>query len=120
MPMDNFSPVSRSVSRPVVVGFVLGALFALPAILAAIMSGGAGHGDYVAARALFPASMLLTLVEGRVGVLSMGIGLLQFPIYGGLLGWANVRRNFLPVLGVASVHLVAAMLCFSGAVPDFS
>src|SRR4051794_38935680 len=104
--MDNTGLGSKSVSRAVVAGVALGALFALPSILAAVFSSGAGHGHYFAARALFPVSMLLTLLEGRIGGFSIGVALLQFPIYGGLLGWAIARKNYSPAAMVAAVHLI--------------
>ena len=118
--MDDSSSVAESVSKAVLIGFGLGALVAVPALLAAFISAGVGHGDYVAARALFPASMLLTLVEGSIGQLSITVGLLQFPIYGALLGWAKVRRNYLPVIVMTSAHLVVATACFAGTLPNFS
>ena len=67
-------------------GASIGAVIAAPAILAAIMSGAAGHGSYVAARVLLPFSMLLTRLEGEIGPVAMGAGLLQFPLYGALVG----------------------------------
>ena len=88
--------------------------------MAAIISGGAGHGDYVAARALFPTSMLLTLLEGRIGAFSTAIGLLQFPIYGGLLGWSIARSAYLPAILLALAHHAAAAVCFAGTLPNFS
>jgi len=117
---DNISDSSRPALRSVVAGAVLGLLVELPAVLAAIISSGAGHGDYFAARALFPLPMLLTLVEGSIGVLSITLILLQFPIYGVLLGWARVRNAGLPVLVVALLHLGATIACFTGMLPNFS
>ena len=118
--MPSASRKLKSVSQAVAMGFFLGALVELPAILAAVISGGAGHGDYIAARALFPASMLLTLIEGEIGAISIGVALLQFPIYGALLGWSVVRRNYPPAIVGASLHLVAAIACFAGTLPNFS
>jgi hypothetical protein len=111
---------SRTAVKAVVSGAALGLLLGFPALFAGIISAGAGHGDYVAARALFPVPMLLTLLEGSIGVLSAGLALLQFPIYGGLLGWTFVRKAYLPAAAVGSLHLVAAILCFAGALPNFS
>jgi hypothetical protein len=113
---DSFRPAFKSVVWGAALGFLLG----LPALVAAAMSAGAGHGDYVVARALFPAPMLLTLFDSHIGMLSMAVALLQFPIYGGLLGWTVVRQAYLPAAIIGSVHLVAAILCFSGPLPDFS
>ena len=115
------APSSRSTAKPVAVGFASGVLVALPAIFAAIMSAGAGHGDYVAARWLFPLPCLLTLlVNGSFGTFSIGVGLLQFPIYGAVLGWSRARRNYLPAVGVALAHVIAALFCFAGTLPNFS
>jgi hypothetical protein len=107
--------------KPVSAGFAAGMLVELPALLGALASAGAGHGHYVAARALFPASMLLAVVRGTsIGAASMIVALLQFPLYGALLGWSVARRNYLPAAIVASAHILAAMACFSGWVPNFS
>ena len=111
----------RSATNTALIGFTLGVLVAVPAVLAAASSGGAGHGKYVAARALFPAPMLLTLLEGdRVGALSIAVGLLQFPIYGTILGWSIGRKNYLRVVVLTAVHVIAASVCFIGTLPNFS
>ena len=60
----------------VVVGAVVGVLIELPALYAAIVSGGAGHGQYFAARALFPVPMVMTYYQGdRIGLLSISLAL---------------------------------------------
>jgi hypothetical protein len=106
---------------PVLVGAVIGVLIELPALYAAIVSGGAGHGQYVAARALFPVPMVMTYYEGdRIGLLSISLALVQFPFYGGLIGWALARKAYVAIVAVVAIHLVATSLCFSGAVPNFS
>ena len=106
---------------PVLVGAVIGVLIELPALYAAIVSGGAGHGQYVAARALFPVPMVMTYYQGdRIGLLSISLALVQFPFYGGLIGWALARKAYVAIVVVVAIHLVAASLCFSGAVPNFS
>jgi hypothetical protein len=112
---------SRPKTNAVVVGLAFGVLFSAPAVMAAVASGGAGHGDYVAARALFPLPMLLTLLEGgAVGAVSIVVGLLQFPVYGALLGWSITRKNYLPAVMVTLAHVIAASVCFAGALPNFS
>lgn len=112
---------SRSTAKSIAIGFASGVLVALPAIFAAIMSAGAGHGDYVAARWLFPVPCLLTLLEDdSFGTFSIGLGLLQFPIYGAVLGWSGERKNYLPAVGMALAHIVAALFCFAGTLPNFS
>jgi hypothetical protein len=112
---------SRPKTNAVVVGLALGVLVSVLAVIAAVVSGGAGHGDYVAARALFPLPMLLTLLEGgAIGAVSIAVGLLQFPVYGALLGWSVTRKNHLPAVVVTLAHVIAASLCFEGALPNFS
>ncbi|MEA3039927.1 MAG: hypothetical protein QOE79_2440 [Sphingomonadales bacterium] len=103
------------------VGLAVGLLVEIPALLFAIASAGAGHGDYVAARALFPIPMLLTVFQhGRIGAVSIAIALLQFPLYGGLGAWiARRRKNLLAALA-ALAHVLAAIACFSGWIPGFS
>ena len=118
--MDTVS-AARSPARAVAVGFAAGALIALPALMVAFISAGAGHGDYVAARLLFPWPMLLTLIEDDgVGMLCMTVGLLQFPIYGGIFGWSIARKTYALVMFCCLAHAVAAALCFSGALLSFS
>lgn len=101
-------------------GAALGLLFAVPALLAALLSTGAGHGDYSAARALFPVPMLLTLLEGSIGPIARAAALLQFPLYGALLGWSRTRRSYGALIGVALLHLAAASACFAGLLPNYS
>lgn len=104
-----------------VVGFALGVVVGIPAVMAAAASGGAGHGGYVAARALFPVPMLLTLLQGdSIGAFSIVVGLLQFPIYGLLLGWSIARRSWVPVVMILVIHMIAASACFAGILPNLS
>src|SRR5436190_1683784 len=109
----------RSTAVTVALGFVSGVLVALPALMLAVISGGAGHGDYVAARWLFPAPCLVTLLEdNRFGAFSIGVGLLQFPNYGAILGWSIARKNYLPAVVLVAAHIIAAVFCFSGILPN--
>lgn len=111
----------RSASKTVTIGFASGVLLTLPAVMAAVASGGAGHGDYVGARALFPVPMLFALLEGgRVRAFPIVVGLLQFPVYGALLGWSIARKNYIPAVIVALAHIIAALLSFVGTLRNFS
>ncbi len=103
-----------------IVGMAFGALVTLPSLLIAALSAGAGHGDYGAARALFPFSMAITLVEGSIGPISLTVALAQFPIYGGVLGWSIVQKNFRAIFAFLLIHFIAMMFCFSGTLPAFS
>lgn len=64
--------------------------------------------------------MLLTLVEGSIGPISGGIALLQFPLYGGLLGWSRSHKSYGALIVLGFLHLAATGACFSGALPNFS
>jgi len=118
--MDQSNSIAGRSRLGALMGAGVGAIIVAPAILAAIMSGGAGHGSYVAARVLFPFSMLLTRLEGEIGPIAMGAGLLQFPLYGALVGRAVASKSERAVLFTAAAHVVAVLACFSGLLPDFS
>jgi hypothetical protein len=120
MPTGQAEPNSRNAFFPILLGIAFGAFVEVPALFVAIISAGAGHGDYVAARILFPFSMLLTLVEGSIGTLAAITGLLQFPAYGALLGWSIWRESYGAIIVVASLHVAAAVICFAGVLPGFS
>ncbi len=107
-------------NKPVAIGTAVGFLVELPSLWLAVLSAGAGHGDYGAARALFPLPMLMTLIEGHIGALSVGWALLQFPFYGAILGWAMARSNGLVALALAVLHMISVVACFSGLIPAFS
>ena len=112
-----------STSHPTKLGTLLGAgtgaVIAAPAILAGIMSGGAGHGTYAVTRVLFPFSMLLTRLEGSIGAVAIGVGMLQFPLYGALIGRSSALKTYWAVFFAAAAHLVAAFACFSELLPSF-
>ena len=87
------------------------------ALGAAIASGGAGHGDYLLAKILFPYSMLFTRLTG--GVITyplMGLALVQFPLYGFLAGSFNTPRT---LFCLSVMHAIGAFLCFSDLLPSF-
>ncbi|WP_183926517.1 hypothetical protein [Sphingomonas sp. BK069] len=119
-PMHQTNSIAGRTRLGSLTGAGIGAVIAAPAILAAIMSGGTGHGSYVAARVLFPFSMLLTRLEGEIGPVAMGAGLLQFPLYGALVGRTVTVKTDRAVFFVAAVHLVAGLACFSNLLPNFS
>jgi hypothetical protein len=111
-------PDSKGLSRPVLTGLLVGIAIEVPAMLLAILSGGAGHGDYLLARALFPLPMLLTLL-GPAALPIIWIGCtLQWPLYGVLIGRSARERRPRVATGLAVLHLSAAIACL--ALPGFS
>ena len=94
-------------------------ILTIPAIVLAVFSAGAGHGDYLFARALFPVPMLLSF-NVSISVLSLVAALLQFPVYSWIVGGAKARERAVPILVVVALHLAAVIACFSGILPNFS
>jgi hypothetical protein len=102
-------------------GLVLGIAAEIPALFLAMTSGGAGHGDYGFARALFPVPMLTTLLEGdTIGPISFGLALVQFPLFGALIGWSKAKAQWKPLLAMLCFYAVAVIAAFSGTIPNFS
>ena len=119
--MDEQPQARRPAAALMALGGLIGVGVGFVALLLAVMSAGAGHGDYAAARALFPVPMLTTLLEGdTIGPLSISLALAQFPLLGALAGWCrhSGRRAGLVVAG--AIHLVAVAVAFSGVIPNFS
>ena len=103
-------------------GFGLGILATIPAVALAVASGGAGHGEYVAARQLFPYTMLLTVQTHYISLPFIIIALLQFPVYGLAIG-GTMRRKRTCIFVSATlgcIHGICVALCFSGLIPSFS
>ena len=103
------------------IGALLGVGVGFLALLAAVMSAGAGHGSYLAARALFPVPMLTSLVEGdTIGPVSLSLALAQFPALGIVFGYCQACDNRLPIYVIIAIQLLAALAAFSGTIPNFS
>jgi hypothetical protein len=84
------------------------------AILIGLWSAGAGHGDYVWARIVYPVPSLAIrlLVPELVADVSLAVGLFQFVLYGFVLDLASrSNRILVAALLVAAVHfaLVASL-----------
>lgn len=115
-----FQSSGRGRIRAALLGAALGLLVFLPAIVLAFLSSGGGHGDYVAARILFPYSMLLTLIEGAIGPVALLIGIIQFPLYGGTIALPGSSKPSRAVLTLGTFHLAAVVACFSEILPSYS
>ena len=118
---DSSARTNKSRLLTTIIGVAIGVATTLPAIGGAVMSGGMGHGHYGLARALFPVPMLSTLLtHDTIGVVAGGLALVQFPFYGAVVGAAHGRQGAVVILFVVAVHLIAAVACFAGLIPNFS
>lgn len=95
-----------------IIGLVLGILLTPVALFFAVASAGAGHGDYVLARILFPLTILATYVTESIGVTGITIACVQFPLYGWLLGSAHHQKKKVPVLLIPGFHVILVGLSF--------
>ena len=100
-------------SSKFIIPFLVSVLLTPVFLLAALASSGAGHGDYVWARILFPFTLLSAFLFDSITAPFIALGIVQFPFYGFLLGKANVRGQFLKYsILIALVHALAAIACF--------
>jgi hypothetical protein len=78
-----------------------------------ILFTGAGHGSYLLAAVLFPTAMISREII-------IAVAILQFPVYGAILGFANYRNKLtLAAIILAIFHVLLVLLIF-GTVLDFS
>lgn len=101
---------------------VIASLLATPVCLfLGLVSGGVGHGDYVLARILFPYTMLAALLFEEIAAPLILLAVVQFPLYGVILGTAAKRgRSGAALLVVLVVHALSAAACFLDAVVNVS
>ncbi len=78
-------------------GIILTVITAVPAVL----SSGAGHGDYFWAIVLFPYAVL---GMGPIGAAALPFALVQFPLYGVIIAVMPSRRS-------QCIALAAVLLC---------
>jgi hypothetical protein len=82
------------------------------ALFLGVLSGGAGHGDYVLAKILFPYTMLLAQISGTISPILVIIAILQFPAYGILTYiFSEPRRRYgdSMIMMLMVVHVCLAM-----------
>ena len=99
----------RRLLTPLLISVVVSPLL----LLVAIGSAGAGHGDYFWAKILFPFTMLSARIFGYIPDPFIALAVAQFPLYGFLLGNANIHGR-LPKYSALLflVHSLTAIVCF--------
>jgi hypothetical protein len=76
-----------------------------------LVSTGAGHGNYLWARILFPYTMLSTLIFESITVPFMLLAIIQFPLYGIALEIARRRQRFLLMsVALLVLHSLAVVI----------
>jgi|SRR5688572_19846029 hypothetical protein len=107
MPLDYESSQTRQANfkgadgGALILAGCVGFAVTFPAVFLAIISAGAGHGDYLWARLLFPYSMVLAMLTGSIGPISIGVAFIQFPVYGaGLVWFARSRRLWVMAVAI--------------------
>jgi hypothetical protein len=78
-----------------------------------MVSAGAGHGDYFFAKVLFPFTMLSATVFNSITFPFILLAIAQFPIYGIILGFANLKNKLIvSAIGLLVIHLLTFAVCF--------
>lgn len=78
------------------------------ALLLGVGSAGAGHGDYRLAMILFPYTMLSTTIFDSITTPFILLAIIQFPLYGVILGSASEKGRFVSTSILLSlVHCLA-------------
>jgi hypothetical protein len=101
---------------------VIASLIVTPiALFLGVGSAGAGHGDYRLAMMLFPYTMLSTFIFDSITIPFIVLAIIQFPLYGMALGYANQRGRIWRVTILLSVvHGLAWLAMSSLASTNFS
>lgn len=91
------------------------------ALLLGLGSAGAGHGDYRLAMILFPYTLLSTTVFDSITPSFIILAIVQFPLYGIVLGYANEKgRPGSMLLVLCVLHGLALTVMFLVANENFS
>ena len=94
---------------PIIASLVVTPICLLPAAA----SANAGHGSYIAAIIFSPYTMLSALIFDVISVPFIIFAVLQFPLYGAILGKAAERKRFERALSIIlAAHALAASACF--------
>tara|TARA_R110000868_G_scaffold407736_1_gene689476 strand:+ start:58 stop:390 length:333 start_codon:yes stop_codon:yes gene_type:complete len=86
-----------------------------------ILSGGAGHGDYYWTKILFPLIIISANIFGQILIPFLIIGIIQFPIYGVIIGKANENNKLLiTAISILVFHILTVWSAFNFSSDSFS
>ena len=69
---------------------------------------GSGHGFYWPAKVVYPYSMIISVLNNKIGIVPLIIAVLQIPIYGFLI--AKKAKWTILIFGI---HIVSAIICLN-------
>ena len=93
--------------KPFIVSLIATPIFCFFAVLLA----GGGHGTYLPAKLLFPYTMISAFWFGRITVPLIVFSIIQFPVYGFTLAFANRKGTLILVGGfILFLHITAFIL----------
>ena len=73
-----------------------------------VLSMGNGHGFYWPAKVVYPYSMIISVLNNKIGIVPIIIAILQIPIYGFLI--AKKAKWTILIFGI---HIVSAIICLN-------
>jgi multidrug efflux pump subunit AcrB len=95
--------------KPVLISLLATPFF----VLLGFLSAGAGEGNYFLTKILFPFTMLSTVVFDSITDPFILLAIVQFPLYGVVLGVANIMGKLrASEVGLLSLHTIVVALCF--------
>ena len=101
---------TRLFSRAAIAGAIVGTLVNVVAVPLSIGSMSAGHGDYFWTNVCFPFLMLIADILGRIPMTLAWLSLLQYPMYGYLIGKSSAKPR--TAAGILLAHAAVASASF--------
>jgi len=83
-----------------------------PALVAGIVSGGFGHGNYILARIILPLACAFLGMYFGAGFFVSAVALIQWPMYGFLVDVS--KRKSLAVILIVLLHVLLCLWLFTG------
>ena len=98
----------RITAREDIVGITIGVAVTPVVIMLAMVSAGAGHGDYLWAKVFFPV-LTLVMVAGA-GAFVVPFAFVQYPFFGWYIGRCISKRRFVRLAVILLILQVIPML----------
>ena len=96
------APKDKEWWKDTVLFVLVGVMVTIPAVFLSVVSAGSGHGHYVEARLFYPLPCLLGRANNHLADEHMLLALVQFPLYGVIVG--SFRHRLRSALILAGIH----------------